>query len=172
MLRTLLLLMSAAVWASIETPPTAADVDLRRYMGTWYEIAAVPNRLQRGCTDTVVNYRRLGDGRIELLNTCWKNGKYRPFRGKGKVLPDSNGAKWKVNFYWIVRSPYWVIERDEDYRWAVVGTPDREKLWIISREREFDAALLSRLIEKMRALGYPVDGLEFTEHTGKRFPGA
>ena len=50
--------------------PTVAAVDLGRYLGTWYEIAVVPNRFQKQCVaDTQARYRLQGDG-IEVFNRC------------------------------------------------------------------------------------------------------
>ena len=56
-------------------------------------------------------------------------------------------------------APYWVIAVDPEYRWAMVGGPDRDHLWILSREPTLAPDRYSALVEQARGLGYPVDQL-------------
>ena len=56
-------------------------------------------------------------------------------------------------------APYWVIAVDPEYRWAMVGGPDRDHLWILSRESTLAPDRYSALVEQARGLGYPVDQL-------------
>ena len=47
------------------------SIDLKRYAGTWYEIARYPNRFQRECTGNVTaTYTLLDDGTIRVINRC------------------------------------------------------------------------------------------------------
>lgn len=143
-------------------------VDLARYMGTWYEIAALPNYPQKGCTDTVVHYVLREDGDVDLANTCWKGGERKVYRGRGKVLDPRTNAKLHVRFFLWLGTPYWIVALDPDYRWAAVGTPERDRLWIISRRPELDQETYAALTERLRGQGFDVDGLVRTTHTGKR----
>ncbi len=59
----------------------------------------------------------------------------------------------------FVWGDYWIVGLDADDRWALVGSPDRETLWILSRERRIDPVLRARLVERARAMGYPVERL-------------
>ena len=43
-------------------PATAPHVDLNRYLGTWYEIAAFPQSFPKGCTGTTATYSLRADG--------------------------------------------------------------------------------------------------------------
>jgi lipocalin len=38
-----------------------------------------------------------------------------------------------VSFFWPFKADYWVIGLDPNYRWAVVGNPDRKYLRILVR---------------------------------------
>jgi len=52
-----------------------------------------------------------------------------------------------------------ILDLDAEYRTALVGTPDRRYLWILSRTPQLDEAAYRRLVELSRGFGYPVDGL-------------
>jgi apolipoprotein D and lipocalin family protein len=142
------------------------EVDLDRYVGRWYEIASLPQRFQRGCVATTANYTRLDDGRIRVENECRDgsfDGEIR--RAEGVAwLKDPNGtpAKLKVQFFWPFRGDYWIIELDPDYRYAVVGHPSRDYLWILSRSRTMDPALYETLLARIAAHGYDLERLNRT----------
>jgi apolipoprotein D and lipocalin family protein len=67
--------------------PTVAAVDLGRYLGTWCEIALVPNPFQKQCVaDTQARYRLQGDT-IEVCNRRrQRDGKMSEVRGVAKPV--------------------------------------------------------------------------------------
>jgi apolipoprotein D and lipocalin family protein len=138
-------------------------------MGTWYEIARLPNSFQEGCVDTSATYTLLPDGRVEVLNRCRRgtlDGPQRQARGKARVVDAATGAKLKVTFFWPFSGDYWIIALDEDYRWVLVGTPDRRYLWILSRERTMDPGLYEELTVRARDLGFDTSRLLTTLQPG------
>ncbi|UCE84718.1 MAG: lipocalin family protein [Deltaproteobacteria bacterium] len=142
------------------------DVDLERYLGRWYEIASFPHRFQRGCVATAATYTLRDDGRIRVENQC-RDGSFdaelRRAEGVAWLAdPDRSTAKLKVQFFWPFRGDYWIIELDPDYRFAVVGHPSRNYLWILSRSRSMDAALYEDLVARAAAQGFDVSRLERT----------
>lgn len=142
------------------------EVDLDRYLGRWFEIASFPQRFQRGCVATTATYSRLGEGRIRVENECRDetfDGELRRVEGVAWLAdPQESPAKLKVQFFWPFRGDYWIIELDPDYRWAVVGHPAREYLWILSRTPTLDEALYQRILTRIRAKGYDLAPLERT----------
>jgi len=147
-------LMAAGNRAPLEVVPS---VDLARYAGKWYEIARFPNRFQRGCdADTTATYALRPDGKITVLNECRKaDGKTTSAKGAARVAdPKGPNTKLKVSFFWPFSGNYWIIGLDPEYRWAVVGEPDRKYLWILSREPKLDDALYGRIIELVKQQGY------------------
>jgi apolipoprotein D and lipocalin family protein len=60
---------------------------------------------------------------------------------------------------------YWILDLDEGYNWALVGTPDRQYLWILSRTPELNPGIYSQLLAKARELGFDVDRLIRTKQT-------
>ena len=130
-------------------------VDLKRYTGTWYEIARYPHRFQEGCVGSKATYALRDDGKISVLNECYDKtfgGKIRYARGKAWVIDKKTNAKLKVSFFWPFSGDYWIIDLGKNYEYAVVGHPKRKYLWILSRtktmERNVYEAILSRLKDK------------------------
>ena len=128
-----------------QTLPVVADVDLARYAGTWYEQARLPNRFQRNCGGQVsAHYSVRADGTVGVLNRCvGRDGHVEAVQGVAKRMPVagvSSPGRLAVRFAsaWLSWLPpvwgeYWVIQLDENYQYALVGTPDRRFLWILSR---------------------------------------
>ena len=46
--------------------------------------------------------------------------------GSATVVEGWNNSRLKVSFFWPFKADYWVIGLDPDYRWAVVGNPNRK----------------------------------------------
>jgi len=132
------------------------SVDLKRYVGRWFEIARYPNRFQKQCSgDTTATYTGLSDGKIEVLNQCRKpDGQMEVAKGKAKIADQTSNAKLRVTFFWPFYGDYWVIGLDPDYRWAVVGEPGRKYLWILSRTAQMSASDYDQVIGIIREKGY------------------
>jgi len=139
-------------------------VELGKYLGKWYEIAHLPARFQKDCTDTTATYTLSEDGKISVLNECIRNGKVKQAKGKAKVVDKSSGAKLKVTFFWPFYGDYWIIDLGKDYDYAVVGTPNRKYLWILSRTPKMDNKLFSQLLESVKSKGFDVNNLIITSH--------
>ena len=80
-----------------------SHVDLNRYLGIWYEIARFPNRFQEGCVASRATYTLLEDGKIGVLNQCYKgglSGELSSATGKAWVVDKETNAKLKVSFFW------------------------------------------------------------------------
>jgi apolipoprotein D and lipocalin family protein len=133
-----------------------ATVDLKKYVGRWFEIARYPNRFQKQCSgDTTATYSVLPDGKIEVLNQCRKaDGQMDVAKGKAKVADQTSNAKLRVTFFWPFYGDYWVIGLDPEYRWAVVGEPARKYLWILSRTMKMSASDYDHVISVVREKGY------------------
>ena len=165
----LVLLLAVAPVFATGTVEQKADpsVDLARYMGLWHEIAHLPNYPQKGCTDTVVNYRLAPGGGFELLNTCWKGEKYKPYHGWAKPWEKGSTSKFRVKFYGIFGSDYWIVDLDPGYEWAAVGSSKRDQFWVIAREKALDDKVYQGILDRARAQGYDLRNLERTVVTGK-----
>jgi apolipoprotein D and lipocalin family protein len=147
-----------------DTLEVVPRVELEKYLGKWYEIAHLPTRFQKGCTDTTATYTLSKNGNISVLNECTRNGKVKQAKGRAKVVDKNTGAKLKVTFFWPFYGDYWIIDLGKDYDYAVVGTPNRKYLWILSRTPQMNDKLFSQLIESVKSKGFDVSKLIITSH--------
>jgi apolipoprotein D and lipocalin family protein len=145
----------STVRSNIKPLQVVPYVEIERYLGTWYNIARYPNWFQKDCFDSRADYRLRQDGDLKVLNTCYKGGPEGPLdaaRGKAWVVDRQSNAKLKVSFFWPFSGNYWIIDLDEDYRYVVVGEPNRKYLWIMARRPFLDIntynAILARLVEQ------------------------
>lgn len=148
-------------------PPleTVPQVDLSRYVGTWYEIANFPQRFQEGCTGTTANYTLKEDGEIRVLNRCRKGslqGEEDSAEGRARVTDPATNAKLEVTFFWPFWGAYWIIDLDPDYQFAVVGHPGRDYLWILSRTPTMEEDVYAGILERLRAKNYQLEKLQKT----------
>jgi apolipoprotein D and lipocalin family protein len=160
----LLLLAGCAAAPGPETPRTVAEVDLVRYAGLWHEVARLPNRFQdapgRECRATTASYTVRPDGDIAVVNRCESAAGPREALGRAYAVAGSGNARLRVSFFWPFYGDYWVIGLDPDYRWALVGSPGREFLWVLSRTPELAAAEEAAALSVARREGFSVTGLQ------------
>lgn len=166
------ILLACASLKEPSAPPleVVSYVDLKRYIGTWYEIARFPHRFQEGCVGSMATYTLLEKGKIGVLNQCYKgslNGEISSVQGKAWVTDTKTNAKLKVRFFWPFTGDYWIIDLGESYDYAVVGHPNRNYLWILSRTPEMDEALYDRLLRKLHDQFYDVSKLIKTPQAQK-----
>ena len=146
--------------------PTVDQVDLERYAGTWFEIARLPNTFEEGLKCVTATYTILEDGRVGVTNkgVNERTGEAEVAEGKARVKDQNEPGQLRVVFFWPFGGDYFIIELDSDYRYALVGAPDREYLWILAREKQLDGLILAQLVERANALGFPVEQLIFPVH--------
>jgi apolipoprotein D and lipocalin family protein len=136
---------------------TVARVDIDRYLGTWYEIARYPHSFEENCYASHADYSLRDDGHIRVVNRCRLGGfegELDEVTGKAWVVDEASRAKLKVQFFWPFSGDYWIIGLDPDYRYAIVGDPDREYLWIMSRKPQMETTLYQQLVRKVETQGY------------------
>jgi apolipoprotein D and lipocalin family protein len=147
---------------------TVKEVDLARYMGKWFEIAAFPQRFQKGCHCTTAKYELSDKGYVRVVNTCRRggaDGKLSQARGKAWVVANSGNARLKVQFFWPFKGNYWIIDLAEDYSYAVVGDPTRKYLWILSRTPRMDPALYAEIVARAAAQGFDMNRLVISDQS-------
>jgi len=140
-------------------------VDLDRYLGKWYEIALYPNWFEEGCFRSTAFYEKLEDQKIKVTNQCrmhGPNGKLNEAVGIATIADSKTNAKLKVQFFWPFKGDYWIIDLDQDYRFAIVSEPDRQYLWILSRSPKIDDQTLKTLKEKISKKGFDLTYLKKT----------
>ena len=145
-------------------PPlkTVKKVDLQKYAGTWYEIARYEHYFEKGCRDVSATYTLKEDGDIKVINRCTKEE-----ADKNEVVgvayaTDESNSKLKVSFFRPFYGDYWIIMLDDEYRYAVIGDPSREYLWILSRTPTLDEDIKNTILKRLPEMGYSADPLIWT----------
>ncbi len=164
-------LVAAVLPASAATLPNqpVTSLDINRYAGQWHEIARLPMYFERKCLDAVTaTYTPNPDGTVHVHNTCRTSTGRMSVDGVAR-MKGNQPAALEVRFApaWLTWLPvawadYWVIEVDADYQWAVIGSPGRKHLWILSRQPSMERELFRTLKEHSRQRGYQVDQLMMT----------
>lgn len=146
----------------------ACKLDLPRYLGKWYEQARLPTFFQKDCNSSTAEYSLKDDGKLQVLNTCIKaDGSVKYIVGKAKVDPkDPSGRSLLVSFNWITDIVnffkgvnYYVYFVDDSYTYAIVGTPKKDMLWILTRDKTVDPVTLQKLLEIAKQSGFDLSTL-------------
>jgi len=141
---------------------TVKELDLNRYLGTWYEIARFPHSFEKNLVGVTATYSLREDGKIKVLNQGYKNtldGELSVAEGKAKIPYKLEPAKLKVSFFWIFYADYFVLELDENYQYAMIGSSSDKYFWILCRTPQMDSATYEMLLEKARKRGYNLEKL-------------
>jgi apolipoprotein D and lipocalin family protein len=171
--RALVLLAAFAVSGCVSTLPSrqapvpapAKSVDLARYQGKWFELARYEASFQRGCEGVTAEYTPLADGTVRVVNRCRQgsvNGMERSAEALARVVPGTGNAQLKVTFFWPFEGDYWVLDRADDYSWAIIGEPSGQYLWLLSRKAVVPERDYQRLVSRAAGLGYDVSLLRRT----------
>jgi len=141
---------------------TVKELDLNRYLGTWYEIARFPHSFEKNLVGVTATYSLRDDGKIKVLNQGYKNtldGELSVAEGKAKIPNKTEPGKLKVSFFWIFYADYFVLELDENYQYVMIGSSSPKYFWILSRTPQMDLATYEMLLEKARKRGYNLEKL-------------
>lgn len=150
-------------------PRTVDSVDLKKYVGVWYEIAKIPNRFQKNCAcNTTATYLLRDDGKIDVINRCTRaDGTINEAKGIARIVDTITNSKLEVSFVRVLGiqlfwGDYWIIGLETNYRYAVVGTPSRKYGWILSRSPILLQEDQNRIFEMLYAQGYEPKSFIFT----------
>ena len=169
-----LALLLAGQACAAEALATIPSLDLKRYAGTWYEIAKFPNSFQDKCIGfTTATYSARPDGRIDVVNRCRRKdgdndvaeGVARQPAGPASPKLEVRFAPAIVSFIPMVWGDYWVIDLDQDYTLAAVSEPKREYLWILSRTPTVAPEAYDALLKRLAAQGLDMKRLAPTRQS-------
>ena len=139
---------------------TVKEFDLSRYLGVWYEIARYDHSFERGLDNTMAQYILQDDGTVVVLNTGWKNGKFKLAEGKAKYKdPAGDPGHLRVSFFLFFYSDYNVMIVDENYQISLVGSKAEKYLWILSRTPTLPVATMNHILDIASSRGYDTSKL-------------
>ncbi|WP_280464452.1 lipocalin family protein [Nocardia cyriacigeorgica] len=143
-----MLLPQTAAADPIPGPPRpVAGLEVDRYLGTWHQLAAIPQVFNVSCArDTTANYRLTERGDIAVHNSCvtW-TGELNEIRGTATVNDPQTNAQLHVSFPGVPgqdqqrgATNYIVTALAPDYSWALVTDPTRLSGFVLAREVALD----------------------------------
>lgn len=145
---------------------TVDEFDLSRYLGEWYEIARYNHSFERGMDNTMAEYILQDDGKVVVLNTGWKDGRFKVAEGKAKYKdPEGNPGALKVSFFLFFYSEYNIMMVDEDYQMSLVGSKAEKYLWILSRTPVPGPDLLEVFLAEAESRGYDTSKLIWVDQS-------
>jgi apolipoprotein D and lipocalin family protein len=143
-------------------PAPVAQLDLQRYLGTWYQLAAVPQWFNLICArDSRAEYGLAANGDVTVRNSCstW-TGQQNVIRGTATVNDHETGAQLHVSFPDVPTqgerngpTNYIVTALGADYSWALVTDPSRLSGFVLARNPALDAETWDRVRAAITAAG-------------------
>lgn len=142
---------------------TVDKVDVNKYMGTWYEIVRLPNSFEKGLECVTATYSLKENGDVKVTNrgrNVDDRSKIDEANATAWVVDTASNSKLKVRFFWPFAGDYWIIALDKDYQYAMVGTPSRKYLWILSRQSKLDEVVTKSLLDSASRSGFDISKIE------------
>ncbi len=155
---------------SAQAATALASVDLNRFAGSWYEIARLPNKREKGCVSDAVDLIALAEknNHLQLVTSCeTKNDYLNVANANIQAEKGSGGGKLKVTYLWPFSEKEWILALGGDYGWVLLGSPNHKDLKVLSRTRSLSPDLLSEIKQKAASEGYATEKLTMTLQTGR-----
>ena len=159
-----ILALSLITGCAASLPPlrTVERVDLKRFMGTWYVIAAIPTFIETDAFNAVESYRLDADGTVDTTFTFRKgafDGPLKTYNPRGFIVDTASNATWGMQFIWPIKAEYLITHLSDDYSQTVIGRNKRDYVWIMARSPQIPEADYERMVAELAAQGYDVTKL-------------
>ena len=141
---------------------TVERVDLPRYMGPWYVIAAIPTFIETEAYNGIETYRLEADGTIDTVFTFNQgsfDGPAKRHNPRGFVVDRVNNSTWGMQFLWPLKAEFLITHLNADYTQTVIGRNKRDYVWIMARTPEIPEADYQRILSELSAQGYDLSKL-------------
>jgi apolipoprotein D and lipocalin family protein len=165
---SLLILPATLLVANGRYEKTVDYVNIEKFMGTWYVMAARPTMFENGAFNSIEQYDLDKDtGKIQITFTFNKDsfdGKLETIKQNATVINTDTNAFWKVSPFWPISFDYIVIHLEEDYSWTAVGVPNQDFLWIMTRDYNLDKSEVDQMVAKVASLGYSTENIRYIQH--------
>lgn len=146
---------------------TVSGFELDRYLGTWYEIARLDHRFERGLSNVTATYSMRDGGGVQVVNRGFNeaDAEWQEAEGKAYFVGAEDEGRLKVSFFGPFYGGYNIVELDmDDYQYSLVAGPDRGYLWILARSPDIEQSTVDQLVTTARELKFPTDELIFVRH--------
>ncbi|KRS63160.1 biotin transporter BioY, partial [Campylobacter coli] len=102
---------------------------------------------------------------VNIKNICVKkDGEVSQVQGKAKVKsPRALSVKFSIFMNLFNKTNYEILFIDTNYEVAVVGSPDKEYLWILSR-KIIDKKEIDKLLDIAKQKGFDISDIVFDKY--------
>src|SRR4051812_44888334 len=156
-------MLAPAIGAQAAPEPTKR-IEISQMMGRWYEVARVPNALQKGCQAGASDWAPAAKG-FAVVQSCHKgapNGPLSVWKAKATVADPATNARLRMSFFGgVVTQNYVVLDHRPDQGWLALATADGKYLWLMSTKPTLPAAVKTQALARIRQLGFDTARLEF-----------
>lgn len=150
---------------------TVEKVDIQRFMGAWYVIAAIPTSIEKEAYNAVETYTLNPKGQVDTVFTFNKgafDGPAKRYTPRGFIKDKVNNSTWGMRFIWPFKSEFLITWLDESYSQTIISRNKRDFVWIMARTPEIPEADYERLLLEVAAQGYD---LKKMRKVPQRWPG-
>ncbi|HKJ63817.1 MAG TPA: lipocalin family protein [Desulfopila sp.] len=140
------------------------NFELNRYLGTWYEIARLDHRFERGLQQVTAEYDLCQDGSIRVVNRGYdiREKKWRQAEGRASFVEGEALGYLKVSFFGPFYASY-VIFKLDDYEHAWVTGSNVSYLWYLARTPTVSPAILHTFEKEVSRLGFNTEELIYVK---------
>lgn len=152
-------LIAGCASTKMDSIATVKQVDLTRFMGDWYVIAAIPTAIETQSYNAIENYQLEQDGTIATTFTFYKgafDGPLKTYKPRGFVVKDTGNALWGMQFIWPIKAEYRIAYLDDNYQQTVIARNARDYVWIMARTPQIDDAKYTELVQLVKNMGYDI----------------
>lgn len=144
---------------NMEELKTVEYVNIERFMGDWYVVGVIPTFAEKDAVNAIERYELNDKGNIDITFTHYKKspqGKFKEYHPKGFIYNKETNSEWRVQFFWPLKFKYLVIDLAEDYRYTVIGVPNRKYVWIMAREAQLSEEDIANIQQNLVKQGYDI----------------
>ncbi len=142
--------------------------DKLRYMGTWYEIARLPSRIEKNLKNVIEEYTDNGDGTFTVVTRAVnvKTNELKEATGNIRSAGAADSGMLEVSYLGPFYLAYNVLDIDDEYKYALVSGSSTDYLWLLSRETKIPGDIKERFLTKAQAIGFAIEKLEWPQIGG------
>ena len=112
-------------------------INYAQYQGKWYEIARLPNSIETGLICITMTYTYTDNGIMTVTSSGKSKNNPDDIKSvtvKAWIPDEKEPQKLKIQLVWPVTVDAVLIHIDEAKGYAILGTPNKKHLWILSRQ--------------------------------------
>lgn len=150
------------------------ELDVRAYMGKWFQIGDYPQVYEKNCKFCTTASYTLDEkaGIVNVENACRSTVASKPtvVKATAKQVPNKPAGQFTVKFFKIFPAPYWIIQLgpivNGQYQWAVVSNGAKQSLYVLSRTPTMDDKTYQNILAFLKSQDFDLKKFQLTTQAG------